>query len=283
MAQIRKYMAQSTLGLAALLLTCGAAPGQMTQAAQAAQTMPATAPAGEEDNPLVTATLQALERQGTALHDFTARIRYDSTDVRTADTETRDGTVTYRSDQGIVQFAVKFDRYRTSGLAPSQQNLAIIYDGQWLTVVDEARHTFTRNEMAPPGGSYNPLALDGPLPLPIGQKPADLRARFAITLVPADAELDPRSSAQVVHLQLVPRDAKAQGFRQVDLWIDRGLNLPIKAKRIELDDNSKMVLLRDVKENVGGIEITPPPTPAAGSGWNVTVERYGEKAGSSPR
>jgi hypothetical protein len=155
-----------------------------------------------------------------------------------------------------------------------------IFDGSWLVEKNFDRQMFQKRQVVAPGQSFDPLSLDGPFPLPLGQKRDHVLARFNVSVVEDEPE-EPR-----VHLLLTPREdvAPAEGqkeFDQIDLWFSRepGADqyLPTKIVARQAPEKTTVELREIVTDKMSDAEMnqrfdTTPPGP--GSGWNVDIKPF---------
>jgi len=256
-----------------------------------AQTLPATAPA--ETSADYGPILQLLHDRDATLTDFTANIKKEDYKLRTAETETRTGSVNYLKDAGITKIAIHFDQYFPPDLPPKKLNQDLIFDGQFGIDREDNPGTsskiFRKQEFVAAGdvGKVNPLKLgEGPfaesLPLPIGQDPREITRNFTVALLPLDPKTDlkPLSGKpeDLVHLQLVPKVKEEFTFSKLDMFVDLSpsVQLPLRIIILNRDNNMTTIDLTEIKTNRGGApaSIFVVSTPAAGSGWTVTLIPY---------
>lgn len=227
------------------------------------------------------ALLDRLHARDATLKDFAGKLQLISSNARTGEQKNFSGNVQYQKAGATTKLYVRFDVQKDETGVVVDKNLQhdILIDGRWLIDSDGKNRRFVKQELVPPGKTYNPFKLgQGPLPLPIGQPKEDILARFTVTLIPADA----RDPVNTSHLRLVPINERYQQIykmMQMDLWVDLAHDLPVKVVRTDLgeptDDGSRdttTVVLKDLQVNAGQIKIPALPTPDAGSGWDVAVE-----------
>jgi len=235
------------------------------------------------------ALLSALEDAGREIRTLSAGVRYVRRMALQGDEQTRQGALYFeQSPAGEGQpprrrFAVVFDTLYVSGRRqPDRQ--AWVFDGRWLVERRPDEKQYVARELAPAGEQIDPLRLgEGPLPIPIGQRAADVLARFRAELVNPHNGLEdePGSVHELVadtwQLRLTPRESFAQesGFEEVRLWYDRETLLPRLAKTIDTDGDEAFVVLVGTRVNgpiVDGVFDIEPP--AAGAGWDVQIEEF---------
>jgi hypothetical protein len=167
--------------------------------------------------------------------------------------------------------------------------------------------------VVPPGQKFDPLKIgEGPFPLPIGQKAADITKRFEVELLPpaagleagADADATDKQAADKLkefvsgssHIRLKPRPAAAddESFTQIDLWYRRdkdGALLPRMARTVDKTKNISVVQLINVAVQKAGepknegaavpAEVLDTTVPARDSGWNVEIAPWQKPAGEA--
>lgn len=266
-----------------LALGYGCALGQSPTSAPASA--PATAPATPSAtapavDPTVTKALQMLQDRGLTLKEFEARLRYQVLHTRDGTTEVNRGLAAYLMDTPARVAIVLEDLIIDGNIADKNLEHQFVFDGKWLIERDPKKKIFRKVQVAKAGS--NPFKLRGPLPMPIGQKVADVLADFAVTAV-ADKIISPDTRpkadkalpADVVHLQLTPRKADAFDFAQLDLWVDPATQLPLKLVKEGLDGNTTTIWLSEVLVNKGGVATLPVfnvKEPAKSEGWYVEIK-----------
>ncbi len=260
--------------LAAILLCCAALSKQSiwakaTPAAATRSAAPATVMAPVP--PAVYKWLRSLDERGQTLHNFSADIRMSVHHLRTDEKDINIGRIWYQTLKGRTRFDIRFNVLVVDGaIARRHANHDIVFDGRWLIDRDGAAKIYRKVQVAPPGLHYDPLKLgQGPIPIPIGQSPAAVEKNFTVSLVPAV-----KADAGLIHLKLVPIDAKAFTFKRLELWIDPKLDLPVRILRIDPDSTPTLAVL--TKVNVNGamhhdFHVRPPP---ANAGWTIDIQRH---------
>lgn len=237
----------------------------------------------DDASPQVMQWLDKLEARGAKLKSFTADVVFDKENTLLSDREIRMGDVAFAAaDEAThtpARFRIDFNQMVVNQ-ALRQHHVQYIFDGQWLVEKNFDRHMFEKRQVVAPGQSFDPLSIDGPFPLPLGQKRAAVLARFHVAM-----GQDKDDDAKLVHLVLTPREGVAnvhgqKRFDQIDLWFDREQLLPVKVIARQ-SPNKTTVTLRNLKaDSLSGDQIqsmfdTTPP--AAGSGWNVDIKPWREQ------
>ena len=267
--------------IAAALALCSAACSA-ARAETGGATRPASRPAAVAESPATTIpvdptvdqVLEALHARGDDLRTLSATVAM--TEVPAQDNGlgdeplTRGGRLVVDRTGDAPRVRATFDRETRGTRTVAGDKLEYLLDGDTLTDrtygtrKSEVRRQVRRGD----DGPVDLLAVDGPLPLPVGQPPEDVKKRFEATVV-APAPTDPTGTA---HLRLVPRPGSrsAGEFESIDLWPDRADALP---RRVETVDKTtiKTTDLSDVELNrpLPDDAFTLPPIDGT---WQVTVQ-----------
>lgn len=263
---------QMACGVAGFIVAAGAAMGMQPvspAAVPAVLPVPAQAAAAPAAvAPEVDAVLTKLENADRGIDTMQAKIRYikNFPKVEGGGQHSRYGTIAFSRKelkQGaakgkfVRRFAVLFDSLVLDGTRQRQEKREFVFDG---AVLIEKRHDLKEYEryiVANPGDEADPLRIgEGPFPVPIGQRKADLLARFDVTIAPA-LESSPESSklreqlAACTQLKLIPKPAtrQAKDFSEIRLWYRNSDSLPIFAQTVNPDGSSSEVFLVDVMVN----------------------------------
>lgn len=256
--------------IAALAVSCDTPPVAETVAPKAA-------------DPVVD-WLDQLEARGKDLRSLAADAVYIKSNELTGD-EVRTGKVDYRApappEHPSARFVVDFQRLIVDNAARNVRR-EFIFDGSWLVEKDHERRFFQKRQIVAPGETFDPLDIDGPFPVPIGQKRAEVLARFDVTIVEDDdAEAITKSlklDAPPLHLRLVPKaDGKVEGqkkFERVDLWVDRDKLVPVKVQTREGAVTTTVTLRNVVLDGAEGDDAFDTTPPKAGAGWRVEISPW---------
>lgn len=218
------------------------------------------------------ALLEALERAAEPMQTLTARIQYTNEDPLLGDRTVRTGMLYFRKEPttGARQFAVKFETLQ-SGDTKEQVSKDYIFDGIWLVERLPKEKQFFKRQTVKTGEQIDPLSIDGPFPLPIGQKKADILRRFEATLG------EPESSGirkGFIHLHLKARDqTERESIEEVDLWYDPVSLLPGKVIVRERSGDVNVAELVQAIANGSVIDEATfdTTTPSRDEGWYVEV------------
>lgn len=284
-----------------LPLVLGAAPAQPA----ATPPTPPAAPPASARNPDITSAdelLSALERADQDLRTFESLIQYTRVagDLQGGDQHVRRGRLWFASEppadpaaRARRRFEVSFTELIFDGRKRDDVE-EWIFDGLWLVERRPTDKQFIKRRVIKPGEDKDPLRIgEGPFPIPVGQKKADVLARFDAALVdPLDALQQNESLRKLLsetyQLRLTPRDGVVQtrDFREVRLWYQRKDLLPIFAVATNTDGSrSEVFLLKQVKNGPIGPERFRTDEPRPEDGWVVQIEDFrpdGPAPGQNP-
>lgn len=252
--------------------------------------------------------LAALETADQNLSTLTADLRYDRTFEVAGDEQTRWGALTFRTESSADgaprrSFAILFRQLQVGDRVRDERQ-EYIFDGQWLLEKrpDETPKQYVKRQVVPPGERFDPLRIgEGFMPLPIGQRRADIVSRYDAELLAPDAGLDTdelREFAKGAYqLKLTPRADRTDRdqFREIRLWYRRGTEgdgslLPRMARTVNRAGDIALVRMIKVKIN-GRIDATAlsTATPDHRQGWDGQimdwrgeVQAPGSAPGSAP-
>jgi hypothetical protein len=214
--------------ITALLLATPSAPAQDAAppaAAGKSTTQDTPAPAASAVAARIDAFLDELEKAGTTIESISGAIALEKYDALVEETERRYGRLVLDRKDGRRRFTIRFDQFVDgSGRSDDAVDHWIYADG-WLVEQDHRNRSFTKRQIVPPGESFDPLALgEGPIPIPVGQKKAEVRARFEVAECEIPQDIPMLGSMQnVAGLRLVPKagTAMAKETEAVLLFYDR--------------------------------------------------------------
>jgi hypothetical protein len=170
----------------------------------------------------------------------------------------------------LREFFVEFTRYQTSrGLEDERR--VYIFDGRYLVERLDKEREFIKREIAHEGEAVDPLAIDGPFPLPIGQSRRDIEKRFDAKLLEPESDESDRLTG-FVRLHLTARKS-SDDLEQIDLWYHPDTLLPGRAIITERGgDIVKVDLSRDITIN-GSIDtaIFSTKVPPKSEGWRIDI------------
>ena len=210
------------------------------------------APVAPIDDPSIDPILQQLDQVGRSLKEFSAKIKLTETDNLGGDT-IRDGTAYFqKKPDGGARIHVIFNREIDPQAKLARMNkIEYLLDGPWLIDRNYRTKQEVKREVLKPGQKLNLFKLgEGPFPLPIGQRPADVHKAFEVRKVPP-ANDDP---AHTTHLELIPRPGTdlARKFHSIDVWVDEKSHMPARVDTV--DTKQQMTRSTELKD----IVVNPP-------------------------
>ncbi len=235
---------------------------------------------GKPASPQVMKILGMLYHRGGTLKNFTANLRVTIKHLRSGETDINLGKIWYENKKGHTRFDIHFSILAVDGaIARHHADHDIIFDGRWLIDRDGSAKIYRKIEIAPPGTHFNPLKLgQGPIPIPIGQRPATVLREFHVRL------LKPvKTQPHLVVLKLIPRDPKAFTFLSLTFWINTELQLPISIRRVDPDGTPTLAAFSKIKINAAmhhSFHVSPPPSNA---GWTISIQRARKEPGKANR
>lgn len=225
---------------------------------------PPQAPSGEFAT--ADALLAALEKADAGMETLTANISHDVRFEIQGDRQVRKGKL-YFENQTPRKFAVLFEELWIGDVVRKEQQL-IVFDGEWLVEKNFKEKMMIKRQVVPPGQKFDPLKIgEGPLPIPLGQKKADVMLRFQAELKPVhdglapadEADASEKAEAQAfmrhvegaTQIRLIPRPEfiRDTEFSEVSLWYRRdkdGVLLPVMARTVGKNFNTTVVQLSGV-------------------------------------
>ena len=200
--------------------------------------------------------LDRVDQQSAALENYSARMRLDSLDGLSEETERRFGHIYYQAEQPKRRAAVVFTQTVDPNGRGRERLEHYVYADGILSDYDHEAKRLTRRELTRPGDTRDPLRLgDGPVPIPFGQRKADILKAFEVTpgpQPPSDLVKQPES---VVGLHLVPREgtllAEKGKIRSIDLWLDNATASPVAVRLHEADGDRISAKFSSAKINQG--------------------------------
>ena len=242
------------------------------------------------------ALLTALETADANLSLLTAQIQYTRDFAIAGDTQVRTGSLWFvdstKKGEKTRQrsFAIRFDSL-VVGSREEKREQFYTFDGEWLVEKFPGEKRMVKRQVVRPGEKFDPLKIgEGPLPIPIGQKRADILARYDATLLPAEDGFDemPLERAKkltaftkgCVQLLLEPRANTRDPFKAIRLWYlptdtKAGKRLlPRLAHTINTAEDESTVMLLGIKVNdeaklESGVFDTSTP-----KDWDVIIQPF---------
>lgn len=263
--------------LLAMMLAAGPPPSP-----PAGEAPPTPAPPASVAPPITTAEqlLDAVAAADAKIETLRATIRYKTVQALLEDEQIRQGTAVLHisPDRRLKQFRVSFTKFISSrGL--EEQSRDYIFDGRYLVERLNDEKQFIKREVVRPGQEIDPLAIDGPLPLPIGQARDAILRRFTAELLDPEADETDRLKGHY-RVRLTARNAD-DDLEMVDLWYDPATLLPGRAIITERSGNTVHVDLANIVINGEAVEPDAFSTesPPLSEGWRIDIRRLEDEKG----
>ena len=233
-----------------------------------AHAQPATAPAPAADNQDLTVDasvdqiLDALDRRGKELQDFTADVDLTDSDIATGSDSKLIGKIRMQrlgSDDSRIR--VVFDKKVVNDVARPDKSEYMLSRG-WLIDRNYPDKREVRRQVLKPGQKMNLLKLgEGPFPLPLGQDKADVHKLFEVSKLPPAAKDDPPGT---IHARLIPKPGTQfePKFKKIDFWVDPHSRMPVKIETIDPNEvTTRTTELKEIRVNAGlsGPDFELPP------------------------
>lgn len=156
-------------------------------------------------------------------------------------------------------FAVTFDTRFSDNKRFVEARTFILNQGILVEkLAGEKRINRYRLGVAAGGAAIDPLKIgEGPFPIPFGQKPADIKARFDVSLLPglkdfSTEDADARKTFDACYqLRLVPKPGTkaAKEFTEARIWFAKKDLLPIMARTNKIGGGSDEFHLINIRLN----------------------------------
>lgn len=188
------------------------------------------------------------------------------------------------------RFAILIDRMLLDGQDRDDKH-NFIFDGHYLLETYPTQKQYVRRHIVGADQAKDPLRIgEGPFPIPVGQKKADLLARFNISVVPPlesapESEQLRRILFNCIQLKLIPREGteQAKAFAEIRLWYASTDMLPVFARTLDPSGTGSEVFLTNVKKNVQIPESTfKTDAPSKAEGWNGEEQDLRDKVEIGP-
>ena len=229
---------------------------------------PDTQAAAEQGLPVeLEALLDGMEAAGARIRDLRARVRYGGEELLVASRTDRLGTLALVREGGAgggagatARFLVHFKIKIVDGEAEREDEY-YGFDGQDLVSRKDKVKVASRERIVRPGETLDPLRLDGPFPVPFGQKKSELLVQFSVT----EEAVRPELVQELVRARAVTEQTKLRGLlltsrpgssmagrtQWVRLVVDEGTHLPVWVQSREGQDRQKTALFSAVEVNTG--------------------------------
>jgi hypothetical protein len=252
--------------------------------------VPASSPASQPASVALSAAsslddiLVALHQRGDTLSTLKSRVLIGELDPALGKSLTRIGQIWVdRSTPGDPKVRVQL-LFKVDGDKHNERiddKIEYLLAGDWLIDRTYGAKSEAHRQIRKPGEKLDVLKLgEGPIPLPIGQSPDEVRKQFEVTQLPARTEMAngrklPDDSL-IIELRPKQDTSLQKRLESITLWIDPALALPIAIETRASDGvTTKSTVLQDVKLNepVLPTDFTLDPIE---TDWSVTREAFTE-------
>lgn len=263
-------------------------PAATQPSTAAAPDKPATAESPTTKPALDAATDEALTRFEAAnakMKSLTAKLVYDRYQGLLGDRQRRFGTITYAApvaDAGAGKpdarrrFRIEFDSLLVEKRKDKVEQ-SFVFDGTWLVERDGQQKTFIKRQVIAPGTppeKADPLAMgEGPFPLPMSAKKADILKRFNATLTP----LEKGDPASTLRFTLTPRPGQRVSYTSVDIWCDKETMSIVRLQTQDESENKSVIELTDRKLDAPLDAAAFDTAEPKQDGWRVEVKPWEAK------
>lgn len=254
-------MTSPLLAFLALTLTDTPASAPVALATPAADIAPSDA---AQPDITLDDLLNRLEKADADLRTLTAKVVYDRSYFLQGDRHTRVGDIAFRSepapnpnDPPRRGFVLTFDKLFVDGLE-KPEGTSWIFDGEWLVEKRATDKTFQKRRIALPGENFDPFRVgndNAMIPLPIGQRKADILKQFKAEVVPTLQTLEDEPNfaesvkdAYQLHLKPLVR-SESQAFIDIRLWYAKGSLLPLMSRAVNTAGDVSIVQLVGTRLN----------------------------------
>lgn len=200
---------------------------------------PAPATSGD---PAVDELLDKLEAKGDEIKGLTCKLRYNYVTVDPVESsQVKTGDLKYLKPTNAIvngMFKIHFHELIADG-AKSAHEEQIAFNGNWLIERNDKAKTIIRREVVKPGQRINPFELGkGPFPMPFGQKRSDMLQHFKINKVAPNKDEMPNTVH--LHCEPHPHSSMASRYKRVEMYLDKGNNLPVRMVCERLSDDNRI-------------------------------------------
>jgi hypothetical protein len=234
--------------------------------------------------------LGVLERADERISTIQGQLVWDKEFAIAGDTQTRIGKLYFsspRTESGprTRKFGVEIDTLVLGGRMEKKPE-SYIFDGEWLIEKKPLEKQAIKRRIVPPGEKFDPLKIgEGPFPIPIGQKKADILARYDARLTEVSDGLDSdehREFAQgCTQIVLTPKPGADDKFDEIRLWykpaegVEGNPYLPRMARTVSVAGDISLIRLINMQANAA-IPDGVLSTDVSEKDWNVQVKEYRE-------
>lgn len=145
--------------------------------------------------------LLALQFADRGLKTLQSDVVFDKLNDALGDRQIRRGRLWFQTEGSTDaakaprrKFAVHFTSLQLDDKLTNQDQ-HLVFDGEWFIEKNPGQKQFKKRQVVPSGQTIDPLKIgEGPFPIPIGQKRAEILKRYSAELLPATADVTPQAS-----------------------------------------------------------------------------------------
>ncbi len=179
--------------------------------------------------------LEELEARGATVNDLQCKVKYTIEDLLADDTIEKKGEIRYKRKTTNPLFYIHFNMMIQAGEVDRESEW-YVFDGQDLWEIKEAAKNKVQHSVVKPGEAIDLFDIEeSPIPIPFGQKKAQIQKNFVVVLM----DPKPGDPPNTDHLLCKPKpDSPLMGdIHALEFFISRELKLPIKIVQIERGGN----------------------------------------------
>lgn len=234
--------------------------------------------------------LGMLERADERISTIQGELVWDKEFAIAGDSQTRIGKLYFsspRPESGprTRKFGVEIETLVLGGRVEKKPE-SYIFDGEWLIEKRPLEKQAIKRRIVAPGEKFDPLKIgEGPFPVPIGQKKADILSRYDARLGEVVEGLDSDEHRQFAEgstqIVLTPKPGADDKFEEIRLWykpaegVDGNPYLPRMARTVSVDGDVSVIRLINMQANAA-IPDGVLSTDINGEGWTVQEKEYRE-------
>lgn len=255
------------------------------------------APSAAAQDPAVAMSRQSaenflgmLERADERISTIQGELVWDKEFAIAGDSQTRIGKLYFSSPRTETgsrnrKFGVEIDTLVLGGRMEKKPE-SYIFDGEWLIEKRPLEKQAIKRRIVAPGEKFDPLKIgEGPFPIPIGQKKADILARYDARLGEVAEGLDSDEHRQFAEgstqIVLTPKPGADDKFEEIRLWykpaegVEGNPYLPRMARTRSVDGDLSVIRLIRMQVNAA-IPDGVLSTDIKGEGWTVVEKEFRE-------
>ncbi|MFQ5491134.1 MAG: outer membrane lipoprotein carrier protein LolA [Phycisphaerae bacterium] len=175
--------------------------------------------------------LEQLEARGATVADLKCKVSYTISDTIADDRYTKFGEIRYKKMEPNPRFYIHFAKMHQDDIVSRKQEW-YLFDGQDLWEIKEAAKNKIKHKVVGAGESIDLFDIEqSPIPIPFGQKKAQIQRNFAVVLM-APEEGDPPETDHLICQPKVQSRLYGDVVR-MEFFVSRSLHLPVKIVTVQ--------------------------------------------------